>query len=157
LRAAMDRFGSGGVLPPRSIPDRQETFMRKPMIAIVALSALSGTALAQMAAPHFVTLDRADMLSSNVVGLDVYDNSNNDIGTIKDVAFDSAKAVKGYVLSVGGFLGMGAHYVAVDTGSVKIKYDDADKKWHANMNATKDQLKAAPEFKYEGQWNATRS
>ena len=25
------------------------------------------------------------------------------------------------------------------------------------MNATKDQLKAAPEFKYEGQWNAGRS
>jgi hypothetical protein len=25
------------------------------------------------------------------------------------------------------------------------------------MNATKDQLKSAPEFKYEGQWTASRS
>ena len=131
--------------------------MRRSIVAILGLSALSGAALAQMAAPHFVSLDTTDMLSSNVVGVDVYDTANNDIGTIKDIAFDSSKAVKGYVLSVGGFLGMGAHYVAVDTDSVKIKYDPADKKWHANMNASKDQLKSAPEFKYEGQWNASRS
>ena len=71
--------------------------------------------------------------------------------------FDSSKAVKGYVLSVGGFLGMGSRYVVVDTDSVKVKYDMADKKWHANMNATKGELTAAPEFKYEGQWNATKS
>jgi sporulation protein YlmC with PRC-barrel domain len=127
------------------------------MLALVALSAIPAAAFAQAQMTHFVTLDRADMLSSNVVGLDVYDGSNTDIGTIKDVAFDSAKAVKGYVLSVGGFLGMGTHYVAVDADSVKVKYDATDKKWHANMAATKDQLKAAPEFKYEGEWNASRS
>ena len=97
------------------------------------------------------------MLSSNVVGVDVYDNANHDLGSIKDVAFDSTKTVKGYILSVGGFLGMGTHYVAVDADSVKIKYDPSDKKWHANMNATKDELKNAPEFKYEGEWNASKS
>ena len=131
--------------------------MRKSIIAIAGVTALSGAAFAQMAAPKFLSLQPADMLSSNVVGVDVYDTANHDIGTIKDIAFDSSKTVKGYVLSVGGFLGMGAHYVVVDTDSVKVKYDDADKKWHANMNATKDQLTAAPEFKYEGQWNATKS
>ena len=63
---------------------------------------------------HFQTLQPSDMLSSNVVGVDVYDNANHDIGTIKDVAFDGSKAMKGYIVSVGGFLGMGTHYVAVD-------------------------------------------
>ena len=38
-----------------------------------------------------------------------------------------------------------------------MKYDPADKKWHANMNATRDVLKAAPEFKYEGQWYASKT
>jgi sporulation protein YlmC with PRC-barrel domain len=97
------------------------------------------------------------MLSSNVTGVDVYDNANHDLGTIKDVAFDNSKTVKGYVLSVGGFLGMGTRYVAVDADSVKIKYDMSDKKWHANMNATKDELKNAPEFKYQGEWDASKS
>ncbi len=45
---------------------------------------------------------------------EVYDNQKDDLGKIQDVAFDSAKSVKGYILSVGGFLGMGTHYVAVD-------------------------------------------
>ena len=81
--------------------------MRKTMITIAALAALPVAALAQATTTHFVTLNNNDMLSSNVVGVDVYDNSNHDLGAIKDVAFDSTKTVKGYILSVGGFLGMG--------------------------------------------------
>jgi len=131
--------------------------MRRTLLTIGVLSTLSIAAFAQAQMPQFVSLQHDDMLSSNVVGVDVYDNANNDLGKIQDVAFDRAKAVKGYVLSVGGFLGMGTHYVAVDADSVKVKYDMGDKKWHANMAATKDQLKAAPEFKYEGEWNASRS
>jgi sporulation protein YlmC with PRC-barrel domain len=127
------------------------------LAAALGLTSLAGVALADATAPQFVTLQHNDMLSSNVVGLDVYDSANNDIGKIQDVAFDNSKAVKGYILSVGGFLGVGAHYVAVDTGSVNIRYDAEAKKWRASMSATKEQLKAAPEFKYEGEWNASKS
>jgi len=131
--------------------------MRKSILLAALAAAYAGGALADATAPQFVTLQNTDMLSSNIVGLDVYDNANHSVGTIKDIAFDSSKAVKGYILSVGGLLGMGAHYVAVDIESVKVKYDPADKRWHANMDATRDQLKAAPEFKYEGEWNASKS
>jgi len=131
--------------------------MRKSFLLAAMATAYAGVALADMVTTQFVTLQNTDMLSSNLVGLDVYDNANHNVGTIKDVAFDSSKAVKGYILSVGGVLGMGAHYIAVDMASVKVKYDPADKKWHANMDATRDQLKAAPEFKYEGEWDAGKS
>ena len=97
------------------------------------------------------------MLSSNVVGLDIYNPQNNNIGKIQDIAFDASNKVSGYILSVGGFLGMGTHYVAVDPEAVSVKYDGDNKTWRATMNATKDQLKAAPEFKYGGQWTASRS
>jgi hypothetical protein len=148
----------GGPMFPRLLGrNYRRTHMRRTLLTLGTLSALSVGAFAQADMPKFVNLQHNDMLSSNVVGVDVYDNANNDIGKIQDVAFDSAKAVKGYVLSVGGFLGMGTHYVAVDADSVKIKYDMGDRKWHANMAATKDQLKAAPEFKYEGEWNASKS
>lgn len=107
--------------------------------------------------PDFINLQNSDMLSSNVVALDIYNDQNNDIGKIQDVAFDSSRQITGYILSVGGFLGMGTHYVAVDPGAVAIKYDAGNKVWRATMNATKDQLKSAPEFKYGGQWTASRS
>ena len=114
-------------------------------------------ALAPEKDPNFITLQNSDMLSSNVVGLDIYNQQNNDVGKIQDIAFASSKKITGYILSVGGFLGMGTHYVAVDPDALAISYDANNKVWRASMNATKDQLKAAPEFKYSGQWTASRS
>jgi len=107
--------------------------------------------------PNFIQVQSADMLTSNVVGLDIYNSQNDDIGKVQDIAFDSSKRVSGYILSVGGFLGMGRHYVAVNPDAVMVHYDAQNKVWKATMNATKDQLKSAPEFKYEGQWTASRS
>ena len=107
--------------------------------------------------PNFINVQSDNMLSSNVVGLDVYNDQNNDIGKIQDIVFDTSKKMTGYIVSVGGFLGMGTRYVAVDPDAVKVTFDASNKVWRATMNASKDQLKAAPEFKYEGQWNASRS
>ena len=107
--------------------------------------------------PNFIQVQNTDMLSSNVVGLDIYNSQNNDIGKIQDIAFDASKKVTGYVLSVGGFLGMGTRYVTVNPDAVMVSYDAQNKVWKATMNATKDELKSAPEFKYGGQWTASRS
>jgi PRC-barrel domain len=107
--------------------------------------------------PNFISVPDNAMLSENVVGLDVYNGQNNDIGKIHDVIMGANQSVTGYILSVGGFLGMGTHYVAVDPGAVAITYDAGNKTWRAAMNATKDQLKSAPEFKYGGRWTASRS
>jgi hypothetical protein len=41
--------------------------------------------------------------------------------------------------------------------ALMVNYDAQNKVWKATMNATKDQLNSAPEFKYEGQWTASRS
>jgi PRC-barrel domain len=95
----------------------------------------------------FTNIPAKDELSSKVVGLDVYNNANQNIGTIKDVAYNGTN-VNGYILGVGGFLGMGDHYVAIRPSAIKLSYDAKDKKWHANMDANADQLKAAPEYKY---------
>lgn len=95
----------------------------------------------------FTTIPGSDMLGSKVIGMDVHNNANQDIGTIKDVAYANG-GVRAYIVGVGGFLGMGDHYVAVNPSAVHINYDAGHKSWHATMNATADQLKAAPEFKY---------
>ena len=86
--------------------------------------------------------------ASQIVGLNVYNENNKDIGEIKDIALGQNGETEAYVLSVGGFLGMGDHYVAVSPSAVKITYNSSEKKWHASMNATVDQVKSAPEFKY---------
>jgi len=95
----------------------------------------------------FTEIPSTDHLTSRVLGLDIYNNKNQDIGTIKDFALDGS-GLKAYIIGVGGFLGVGEYYVAVMPSAIALTYSDADKKWHAVMNTDAEQLKAAPEYKY---------
>jgi hypothetical protein len=106
---------------------------------------------------QFVPIANNDELSSNLVGLDVYNSSNQNIGQIKDIAIGPHGRARAYVLSVGGFLGMGEHYVAVNPNDIKVSYNASDSKWHASTNATTAELKSAPAFQYNGRWNASKS
>lgn len=128
---------------------------------------------------------KGDWRASKVVGLSVYNAQNENVGSINDLLMDKSGGIKVAVISVGGFLGMGARLVAVPfdkikfstepvastatssnapggggakstttTGSTAGSKPAANAKpnpWypdHAVFDATKDQLKKMPEFKY---------
>jgi hypothetical protein len=116
-----------------------------------------GGSQAGPAGSEFVSVPNNGELSSNVVGLDVYNNSKQNIGQIKDIAMGPHGRARAYIVSVGGFIGMGERYVAINPADIKVSYNNSDNKWHATMDATADQLKGAPEFKYTGRWNASKS
>ena len=125
--------------------------------------------------------------ASKVVGLAVYNDNNESVGSINDLLTDKTGNIKAVVIGVGGFLGVGEHLVAIPFDKVKfvnepIVYTGAanapnaggtrpmsttttgaatsspasanmpkQNPWypdHAVYNATKDELKAMPEFKY---------
>jgi hypothetical protein len=119
---------------------------------------------------------------SKMIGVDVYNASDEKLGDISEVLLDPSGKVVGYVVGVGGFLGMGQHDIMVTPDKLKFVNEPmrssatantgvadrtatgtvpgstatstrqtADAKWypdHAVMSATKDQLKAMTEFKY---------
>ena len=176
------------------------------MLAKYAIAGLAGSALLASVAfaqtrPSSATTDSAttaapaaasdtssfkgNWRSSKLVGLNVYNDSNESLGSINDLLTDKSGNIKAVVIGVGGFLGVGEHLVAVAFDKVKfvdepIAYTGASsapatggarpststtttgaattapaavKKnpWypdHAMLSATKDQLKAMPEFKY---------
>src|ERR1700743_2555161 len=57
--------------------------------------------------------------ASKLVGVNVYNDANEKIGDINDVILDKAGKVENVILGVGGFLGMGEHYVAVAYDKMK--------------------------------------
>ena len=135
---------------------------------------------------------QGDWRASKVVGLSVYNDSNEKLGSINDLLMDKSGNIKAVVLGVGGFLGMGEHLVAVPLDKVKFSSEPVaytgtastsapsgggsmmkppattpptstttgsagagaatkSNPWypdHAVFGATKDELKAMPEFKY---------
>jgi sporulation protein YlmC with PRC-barrel domain len=177
------------------------------MITKYMTAGLMGTALlatAAFAQTPTATTDRANMApatasdsasyqgnwrASKLVGLSVYNDNNESLGSINDLLTDKSGNIKAVVIGVGGFLGVGEHLVAVPLDKIKfvnepVVYAGAGapkmtgtsptttlppnstttgaantapvaaskpNPWypdHAVFSATKDELKAMPEFKY---------
>ncbi|WP_298245298.1 PRC-barrel domain-containing protein [uncultured Bradyrhizobium sp.] len=158
------------------------------LFATVAF-AQSPTATMDKAAPAATTATTTTTTASGqwrtskMDGLKVYNEANENIGTISDLLMDKSGDIKIAVIGVGGFLGMGEHLVAVPyeklkfvneavasttttkpatttttgaaTGTADTKpaatTTSSTSKWypdHAVFNASKDELKNMPEFKY---------
>jgi len=119
-------------------------------LAVLASPAFAQDAKTTGAAPadaKFSTVPKDEMFGSKLKGLNVYNQKDESIGEITDLAIKNHQ-IDALILSVGGFLGMGEHYVAVSPSSVNVRYDSKNDKWLASMNTTKEALKEAPEFKY---------
>jgi len=84
---------------------------------------------------------------ANFYKQNVYDPSNTKIGEIADVLLGKDGKVNAFIISVGGFLGIGEKDVAVPFTSVHAT--EKDGKWYLTMNATKDTLKEAHGYKYD--------
>jgi opacity protein-like surface antigen len=140
-----------------------EDHMKKIALIAVSLAALASPAFAEDAkneaktdaktvgnAPaeaKYSSVAKDEMFSSKLKGLNVYNQKDESIGEITDLAIKNHQ-IDALILSVGGFLGIGEHYVAVSPSSVNVRYDQKNDKWLASMNTTKEALKEAPEFKY---------
>jgi len=84
---------------------------------------------------------------TNYYKQNVYDPSNNKIGEVDDVLLAADGKINALVVGVGRFLGIGEKHVIVPFNAVKA--DRKDNKRQLVMNSTKDELKAAPGFKYD--------
>src|SRR5450631_2997644 len=122
-------------------------------VALLASPAFAEDAKTTGTAPadaKFSTLSNDEILSSKLKGLNVHNQKDQSVGAIADFAIKNNR-VDALILSVGGFLGVGEHYVAVSPASVNISYDAENDNWLASMNTTKEALQAAPEFTYPKQ------
>src|SRR3978361_2480943 len=57
--------------------------------------------------------------ASKLVGVDVYNEANEKIGDVSEIILDKSGKVANVIIGVGGFLGMGEHYVAVAYDKLK--------------------------------------
>ena len=117
-------------------------------ISAIALSlCLAGPSFAQGQQQTIMKVDvtkiSTGFRASKIIGADVVNASNESVGKIDDVIIASDGKAPYAILSVGGFLGMGTHLVAVPYEALRV----VDRKIML-PGATKDALKTLPEFKY---------
>ncbi|WP_342360918.1 PRC-barrel domain-containing protein [Terrarubrum flagellatum] len=71
-------------------------------------------------APNAVQMNSGQWLASKLPGVDVYNATNDKIGSIAELLLDQDGKINAVVISVGGFLGMGKHDVAIPLAEVKF-------------------------------------
>jgi len=111
---------------------------------LLAAALLSSTAFAQTStaprapAPAATTTDVAPMhnqwRASKLIGVNIYNEQNDKLGAISEIILEPSGKVTGYVVGVGGFLGMGEHDILVEPG--KIKFVNEPVRTSANTPAT---------------------
>jgi len=95
-------------------------------------------------APSAVVLDTRD--AQAILGKSVRSVTGEDMGRLVDVVVDRNGQPRAAVIDFGGFLGVGSRKIAVDWTVLKFLRDDG-KQNVITVELTKDQVKAAPEFK----------
>ncbi len=97
----------------------------------------------------FINTQKSDQwLASKFKGTDVIGADNEKIGDVSDILFDKSGKIEAFVVSVGGFLGMGAKDVALAPAAFQTVAGDKTKNESdkLKLTMTKDQLKQAANF-----------
>ena len=84
--------------------------------------------------------------AQSVLGKEVRSAANEDMGRIVDVIVDSTGRVRAAIIDFGGFLGVGSRKIAVDWNALHFPAA-GDKQELVTLDLTRDQVKAAPEYK----------
>jgi hypothetical protein len=139
--------GTGG--PPAAAPSAPAPAAKSAPAPAAKSTEMSKPAPTAQAG-KFIGSQRPDQhLASNFKGTDVVGPDNAKIGDVSDILFDKGGKVLGYVVSVGGFLGIGSKDVALEQAAFDVVAGDKSKNESDKLKLamTKEQLQQAANFK----------
>ena len=84
--------------------------------------------------------------SEQAVKQSIMSKANENIGRIVDVLVDRRGRVRAAIIDFGGFLGVGSRKIAVDWDAMRFSQGE-DGRNVVTLDLTRDQMKAAPEYK----------
>ena len=88
-----------------------------------------------------------DVSGKALLGASVRNAAKEIVGKVEEVYVSKNGEIKSVVLSIGGFLGLGARHVLVAWPDLQLQRDNNS--LVMTMNVTKEQLKAMPEYTFE--------
>jgi sporulation protein YlmC with PRC-barrel domain len=124
--------------------------MRILMLASIALAAptishaqVAGTTLLGVSVEEMRNVALGWSVKRTILGQPVYNDNNERVGSIDDIIIAPDKAISYAIVNAGGYLGLAKHDVAVPVSKFKLVEGKL-----VLPGATKEALKASPEFQY---------
>ena len=145
-------FGCNAPKRPRGPPrSRWPTALSKSVVGVATMIVVIAAAhvpVADAAPVDLVVVDVVQVANgyraSKLHGATVSNPQNQKIGTLDDLIVGKDRVLFA-IVEVGGFLGIGSHFIAVPYSSLQINEDGSR---IVLPGATKQQVKGLPEFKY---------
>jgi sporulation protein YlmC with PRC-barrel domain len=109
----------------------------------VAATVAGSTTTLGVAATEMTTLTKGWSAKKQILDKSVYNDQNEKVGEVEDIIVAPDKSISYAIVGVGGFLGLGEHYVTIPFNQLK-----ADEGKFMLRGATKEALKALPKFDY---------
>lgn len=118
------------------------------LVAVFMATAAAQTAVEEGAVPPpeetlITTQKERQMLSSDLLGTAVLNPQGEQVGRLESLLFDEDQKIVGGIVSVGGFLGIGAKSVALSWDAFEVRQDEQV----ILLDLAREQLEAAPTFK----------
>src|SRR5882724_11066492 len=132
-------LGATAAVSQTTMPQQQRPTPTAPSTTDVPKAPVAG---------QIVVQDANTILAKELIGQTVYAPDKTKIGSISDLILSKdAKTVDGFVVGVGGFLGIGEKSVAMKLDRLQITHDTQSGGLQLMMDAKKDELANTPSFK----------
>lgn len=125
---------------PRDLPSKSDA---APPAALSKVPAVP--APGEISPPPSVSVIDA-VEARGILGRDVRSPADENMGRIVDVIVDRGGTARAAVIDFGGFLGVGSRKIVVDWSALHF-WNVANKGKSITLELTRDQVKAAPEYK----------
>lgn len=90
--------------------------------------------------------EEMDYLASDIMDTQVQNAAGEDLGAISDIVLSEDGSIKAVVVGIGGFLGIGERDVGMEWDALQVSRDE-DGDLMLQLDATREQLEQAPEFR----------
>src|SRR5882724_8951658 len=132
-------LGATAAVSQTTMPQQQRPTPTAPSTTDVPKAPVAG---------QIVVQDANTILAKELIGQTVYAPDKSKIGSISDLILSKdAKTVDGFVIGVGGFLGIGEKSVAMKLDRLQITHDAQSGGVLLMMDAKKEELANTPSFK----------
>ena len=131
-------FGCSREAPKQEAPKQEPAAAPAPAQPPVAGGAVLGVSVTELQ-----MVVNGWSVTKQLLGKDVYNDTGETVGKVADLIVSPDKAISYAIISAGGFLGMDKHDVAIPANQFKMAEGKI-----TLPGATKDAVKAMPEFQY---------
>jgi sporulation protein YlmC with PRC-barrel domain len=94
----------------------------------------------------YTDADYAALTAEDLQGAAVYDGNDENVGSVEELVLAADGAIEEAVLDVGGFLGIGAHSVAIPFDEMQVMTNAGGDDVRVYIDQTREQLEQRPEY-----------